>query len=261
MAKKKNSGYQIKQSKIHGRGIFATRDYQPGERILQYLGEKISKKESERRATRQLQRSKDHNEGAVYIFILDEKWDIDGNFEYNDARYLNHSCRPNCEVINDKNKLWITALTDIKAGQELYYNYGYDLECWEDHPCYCGEECCPGYIVAEEYWKKLRRILKRRRLEQTVPDPREPRLEIRFCPGCRWQARACWVAQELLTTFKEDFGEVALMPSESGTFDIYLNDKLVFSRREKKRFPELKELKQAILPLIESDVSLGHSAR
>ena len=86
-----------------------------------------------------------------------------------------------------------------------------------------------------------------------------PRVEIHYCPKCRWLTRASWLAQELLTTFEEDLGELALLPASSGTFDVRLDDELLFSRRTAGRFPEPKELKQAIRDRIDPGRSLGHS--
>jgi selenoprotein W-related protein len=86
-----------------------------------------------------------------------------------------------------------------------------------------------------------------------------PRVEIHYCPKCRWQARATWLAQELLTTFEESLGEVALVPASSGTFDVLLNDELLFSRQIAGRFPEPKELKQQIRNRVAPEMDLGHS--
>jgi len=86
-----------------------------------------------------------------------------------------------------------------------------------------------------------------------------PRVEIHYCPKCRWLARASWLAQELLTTFEDAIGEVALLPSSSGTFDVRLDGQVLFSRRAAGRFPEPKELKQAIRDRIDPSKDLGHS--
>ena len=99
----------------------------------------------------------------MYIFELDDEWDIDGNFEYNDARFINHACRTNCEAVSEDGSIWIYATRDIKAGEELLYNYGYALEHFLDHPCHCGFPECVGYIVAVEDRKKLRKMLRGRR--------------------------------------------------------------------------------------------------
>ncbi len=88
-----------------------------------------------------------------------------------------------------------------------------------------------------------------------------PRLEINYCTQCRWLLRAAWLAQEILTTFETEMGEVALIPGTGGVLDIRLNGELIFSRKEAGRFPEAKELKQLIRDIIAPDKPLGHSDR
>jgi len=98
------------------------------------------------------------------------------------------------------------------------------------------------------------------------PQPRHeltmrPRLEIEYCTQCRWLLRAAWMAQEVLTTFEVELGEVALIPGSGGTLEIRLDGVTIFSRKEQARFPELKELKQLIRDQIAPDKELGHSDR
>ena len=88
-----------------------------------------------------------------------------------------------------------------------------------------------------------------------------PRLEINYCTQCRWLLRAAWLAQEVLTTFELEMGEVALVPGTGGVLDIRLNGELIFSRKEAGRFPEAKEVKQLIRDMIAPDKPLGHSDR
>ena len=88
-----------------------------------------------------------------------------------------------------------------------------------------------------------------------------PRIEIVYCHQCRWLLRAGWTAQELLTTFAAELGEVALVPGGSGIFEVWLNDELIWSRKEQGRFPELKELKQRVRDRIAPEKDLGHSDR
>ncbi|MFG1604622.1 SelT/SelW/SelH family protein [Actinoplanes sp. NPDC049265] len=90
---------------------------------------------------------------------------------------------------------------------------------------------------------------------------REPRLEIEYCTQCRWLLRAAWFAQELLTTFPGDLGEVALVPGIGGVFEIRLNDETIWSRKERHGFPELAELKRLVRDRIAPDRDLGHSDR
>ncbi len=89
----------------------------------------------------------------------------------------------------------------------------------------------------------------------------KPCLEIEYCTQCRWLLRAAWMAQELLTTFEKELGEVALIPGAGGIFEVRLEGKSIFSREQQRRFPESKELKQLVRDRIAPDKDLGHSGR
>lgn len=111
-----------------GLGLFAAANIQKGERVIEYTGERVSTDEANRR-------------GGKYLFTLNDDIVIDGKGRENTARYINHSCRPNCEaVIYDDDTIWIEAKKKIAAGEELTYDYG--KEYWLDHcqPCRC-ERC------------------------------------------------------------------------------------------------------------------------
>lgn len=86
-------------------------------------------------------------------------------------------------------------------------------------------------------------------------------IEITYCTQCRWLLRAAWLAQELLTTFEQDLAGVTLKPGSNGIFNIRLNQKLIFSRKEAQRFPEAKEVKQLVRDCIDPERDLGHSDR
>lgn len=88
-----------------------------------------------------------------------------------------------------------------------------------------------------------------------------PRVEIVYCTQCRWLLRAAWLAQELLSSFEAELGEVALIPGSGGVFEIRVEDRLLWSRRSEGRFPEAKEIKQRVRDVIAPDKSLGHSDR
>lgn len=88
---------------------------------------------------------------------------------------------------------------------------------------------------------------------------RQPRIEIEYCTQCRWLLRAAWMAQELLATFQDEAGELALIPGTGGVFDVRVNGESVWTRVERHRFPELKELKQLIRDRIAPGRDLGHS--
>ncbi len=151
-----------RHSTIHGSGIFATRAIPKGTRLIEYVGRKVGKAEALRVAARQMDRHQNQGEGAVYLFELNKRYDLDGNVSWNPARFINHSCRPNCEVNNDRGRrLFISAKRPIAAGEELSYDYGYDPEHFVEHPCRCNAPNCIGYIVMKSQWPRLRKLLSR----------------------------------------------------------------------------------------------------
>ena len=89
----------------------------------------------------------------------------------------------------------------------------------------------------------------------------KPRVSITYCTQCRWMLRAAWLAQELLTTFEQELGEVALRPGTGGVFEIQVGDELIWSRKQEGRFPEAKEVKQRVRDRIAPERNLGHSDR
>ncbi len=143
-----NEFLEVRQSAIHGTGGYARKDIPTGTMIIEYVGEYISKEESTRRCEAD-------NE---YIFTIDDDRDLDGKQPWNPARFINHSCTPNCEAEWDEGRIFIKALRDIKQGEELSFNYGYDMEDVLDHVCQCRTANCVGYIVAEEHWDEVRRL-------------------------------------------------------------------------------------------------------
>jgi len=153
---------EVRDSAIHGRGVYATQDIAKEERIIEYVGELVDKKESDRRAHAQHAKSLEDGDAAVYIFTLSKKWDIDGNVPWNTARLINHSCDPNCEAWIIGRRIYIYSLRDIRAGEELTFDYGFDVDCYEDHPCRCGRDGCIGYIVSRSQWSDLQKRLAKK---------------------------------------------------------------------------------------------------
>ena len=138
---------EFRTSSIHGTGGFARKRIPEDTQVIEYVGEKIDKAESQRRCERENQ----------YIFALDDQYDLDGSVEWNPARFLNHCCEPNCEAQMDEDgRIWIVAIRDIEPGEEVTFNYNYDLEDFRSHPCRCGAPGCVGFIVAEEYFETVR---------------------------------------------------------------------------------------------------------
>jgi selenoprotein W-related protein len=88
----------------------------------------------------------------------------------------------------------------------------------------------------------------------------KPLITIEYCPKCGWMLRSAYMAQELLTTFVDQIKGVTLVPSETGgTFHIYIDDRLIFDRKEQQRFPEIKELKRLVRDIVSPDMNLGHT--
>ena len=156
--------WKVKKSKVHGYGIIASENIDKNTKIIQYIGEKVTKKEGDKRSAIRIRKYiNKKNEGSVYIFELNKKYDIDGSPLYNKARYINHSCRPNCEVDIIKNEIWVISIKNIKKGDELNYDYGYpfDKDDYSDHICKCGSKSCIGYIISKDDWKKYNNFKKK----------------------------------------------------------------------------------------------------
>ena len=122
-----NEFLEVRQSAIHGTGGYARKDIPAGTRIIEYVGERIDKVESDKRCEAE----------NAYIFTLDEDCDLDGDIAWNPARFINHSCAPNCEAEWDESRIYINALGDLKQGEELTFNYGFDMEEYHEHVCQC----------------------------------------------------------------------------------------------------------------------------
>ena len=151
-----------KKSRVHGSGLFASQNIKKGSQIIEYVGDKVTKREGDRRADKQINKAKKYNKnGMVYVFELNKRYDIDGDVPYNHARLINHSCNPNCEVVIDNNRLWVSAIKNIKKNHELSYNYGYSYDTdYGEHICKCGSSRCVGYILDEDHWPKLKKKKK-----------------------------------------------------------------------------------------------------
>ena len=137
--------YKIRKSNIDNKGLIAAKNIKKGTRIIEYKGKLISKKESE-------ENPKFDNEKRIYIFEINKKYDLDGDFKFNKARLINHSCSPNCEVLDEgESEIWITAIRNIKKNEELSYDYGFSFdEDFKNYPCKCNSLNCCGYIVRQE---------------------------------------------------------------------------------------------------------------
>jgi len=141
--------YIVKRSRIKGKGVFAARAIRKGARVLEYTGERITPEEADARYDDE-RRAHAH----VVLFIVDGKTVIDGGADGGDARFVNHSCEPNCEAVQQRGRIFIRALRAIRPGEELCYDYGLEREGkWQPewdrlYACRCGAAACRGTMLA-----------------------------------------------------------------------------------------------------------------
>ena len=151
----KDSRIGVKNSPIHGKGVFAWDDLKKGECLIEYVGERISWKEALRRHPHDPSQP-----NHTFYFSLESGKVIDANVKGNDARWINHSCKPNCEAIEvDDDKLgtrvYLFAKRNIKNGDELFYDYSLDVEekktkaVKKDYECRCGSKNCRGTMLCD----------------------------------------------------------------------------------------------------------------
>ncbi len=142
--------FEIRESPIQGHGAFATDEIASGIRLIEYAGQRLTPAESDARYPDEAGR---HH---TYLFAIDDDVVIDAAVDGNEARFINHSCDPNCDAVIDQGRIWIETIRDITPGQELAYDYAYLLE--ERHtpaakrrfPCHCGASICRGTILAKK---------------------------------------------------------------------------------------------------------------
>ena len=144
--------FKIKKSRIDKNGLYANQNIKKGTKIIEYKGKIISVKQSEINP-------KFDNEKAIYLFNINKRYDLDGDFKFNTARLINHSCDPNCEVFGEGMKIWIFALKNIKKGEELSYDYGFSFDKdYKNYPCKCKSNNCVGYIVRQGSRWRIKKI-------------------------------------------------------------------------------------------------------
>jgi SET domain-containing protein len=159
--------YKVTRSKVHGYGAFATRDIKKGEVLDEYLGDRITHAQADKRYE-----DHDENDNHTFLFIVDKKTVIDAGIGGNDARFINHKCDPNCESEIKKGRVFIVATKKIAKGEELGYDYQIGRE--KDDPenvdeiyaCRCGSPKCRGTMLSPptraEYLKQLERERKKK---------------------------------------------------------------------------------------------------
>jgi uncharacterized protein len=141
--------FEVRDSPIQGKGAFASKNIPAGTMIVEYVGERISHEEADRRYDDEAM-GRHH----TFLFAVDDDICIDGATEGNIAKYINHSCDPNCEPRVENKRIFIYALRNIKKGEELFYDYAYDRDEDDDeeseklYMCKCGSPKCRGTILA-----------------------------------------------------------------------------------------------------------------
>ncbi len=149
MSSKQDQAFEIHRSTIQGRGAFATSTIRKGKRLIEYLGEPITHAEADKRYDDDDAAGRHH----TFLFILDDDTVLDARKTRCDAKYLNHSCDPNCETVIEDGHIWIDAIKPIKVGEELVYDYQFEFDDEYDgediryYACRCGTDKCRGTII------------------------------------------------------------------------------------------------------------------
>jgi len=139
---------ELRESTIQGCGVYAIVNIKKGKRIIEYTGERITPEEENLRYDDETM-EKHH----TFLFAVDEYTTIDAGVNGNEARFINHSCDPNCESVDEDGYIFIEAMKNIKKGEELTYDYAYENDepvtqkLLDRYPCYCGASKCRGTIL------------------------------------------------------------------------------------------------------------------
>lgn len=140
--------FEIRPSPMQGMGAFATAFIPEGTRLVEYAGQRITPAEADARYP-DVAGERHH----TYLFAIDDEWVIDAAFDGNEARWINHSCDPNCDAIVEDDRIWIETIRDVHPGEELAYDYAYMLPerhtpaAKRRYPCSCGAATCRGTIL------------------------------------------------------------------------------------------------------------------
>ena len=140
--------YKVRNSKIHGRGVFAARRIRKGTKVIEYVGERVSHAEADRRYE-----DKAPDDNHTFLFIVDGRTVIDAGVDGNEARFINHACDPNCETVTEQRRIFIYATRTIQQGEELSYDYqikrdpGDPEDMEQVFACRCGAASCRGTMI------------------------------------------------------------------------------------------------------------------
>jgi hypothetical protein len=163
-AAKSGKRIQVRRSGVHGKGVFALQDLAEGETLIEYVGEVISWDEAQDRHPHD---PEDPNH--TFYFHVNEDRVIDALHGGNSSRWINHSCNPNCEADEENDRIFIKAIRNIAAGEELNYDYGliidepYTKKLKAEYPCWCGAKNCRGTLLSPKERKDTPKIPKQKK--------------------------------------------------------------------------------------------------
>ena len=144
--------FEVRPSPMHGLGAFATEGIPAGTRLIEYAGARISPQEAHARYPDSTPGATHHTE----LFAIDDDIVIDASVDGNEARFINHSCDPNCDAVIEDGRIWIETIRDVASGEELAYDYAFVLPerhtpaAKRRYPCNCGARNCRGTILAKK---------------------------------------------------------------------------------------------------------------
>jgi len=147
--------FEIRRSPVHGLGAFAARRIPAGTRLIEYAGERLTPAEADARYP-----NAPGDQHHTFLFAIDDDVVIDDAVAGNDARFITHSCDPNCDAVVDDGRIWIETIRDVAPGEELAYDYAFELEerhtpaAKRRYPCNCGSPRCRGTILVKRRGKR-----------------------------------------------------------------------------------------------------------
>ncbi len=164
---------EVRNSPIHGRGVYAKTRIVKGGRVIEYLGDRVSHAEADRRYE-----IKDNDDGHTFLFIVDNRTVIDAGVGGNEARFINHGCSPNCETVTEDRRIFIEATRTMKPGEELCYDYQLVWESTDDpedlklYDCRCGAKNCRGTMLDPVPLDKAKQAAKAKKKTKAKTKPK-----------------------------------------------------------------------------------------
>ena len=143
--------FEVRPSPMQGFGTFATHHIPAGTRLVEYAGQRLTPPQAEARYP-DVPGERHH----TFLFAIDETVVIDAAVDGNDARWINHSCDPNCDAVVDAGRIWIETIRDVRPGEELAYDYAFTLTerhtpaAKRRYPCHCGAANCRRTMLAKK---------------------------------------------------------------------------------------------------------------